>query len=362
MPASPETLEVLAGSRQWWCQQGDLLEFLPTLPEKSVDLIFGSPPYELARTYFENGKNLGIARKTEAWVAWMVEVFKASLRACKGLVAFVVNGQTKNYKWSSGPVLLMADLHRAGINLRKPPCYKRVGIPGSGGPDWLRDDYEFVVCATPEGRLPWSDNTACGHPPKWAPGGEMSHRLANGARVNQWGMRIAEDGGLTATSRGNDGGGDEVTINHRQRRPRKPSHVVVTRERPGTHSQVSTSYDPPTLANPGNVVECIVGGGLMGNRLCHENEAPFPEDLAEFFVRSFAPPNGVCLDPFAGSGTTLAVALRHGRRALGCDLRQSQVDLTGRRIAEELAPKPQKKERRQKVQKGERTLFDEEPE
>ena len=28
-----------------------------------------------------------------------------------------------------------------------------------------------------EGKLPWSDNTACGHPPKWAPGGEMSHRL-----------------------------------------------------------------------------------------------------------------------------------------------------------------------------------------
>jgi hypothetical protein len=29
-------------------------------------------------------------------VAWMVEVYKAALRACKGLVAFVVEGRTKD--------------------------------------------------------------------------------------------------------------------------------------------------------------------------------------------------------------------------------------------------------------------------
>jgi hypothetical protein len=63
----------------------------------------------------------------------------------------------------------VADLHRAGFNLRKPPIFNRVGIPGSGGPDWLRNDYEFIVCTTRTGKLPWADNTACGHPPKWAP-------------------------------------------------------------------------------------------------------------------------------------------------------------------------------------------------
>jgi hypothetical protein len=40
----------------------------------------------------------------------------------------------------------MAALHEAGFKLRKPPIFQRVGIPGSGGPDWLRNDYEFVVC------------------------------------------------------------------------------------------------------------------------------------------------------------------------------------------------------------------------
>ena len=43
---------------------------------------------------------------------------------------------------------------------------------------------------------------------------------------------------------------------------------------------------------------------------------------------------GIVLDPFCGSGTTAAVAEKHGRRWLGIDVRPSQVDLTERRIAE----------------------------
>jgi hypothetical protein len=91
-------------------------------------------------------------------------------------------------------------------------------------------------------------------------------------------------------------------------------------------------YDPPEVANPGNVIGCNAGGGNMGDTLCHENEAPFPETLAEFFVRSFCPPGGVVCDPFSGSGTTGAVAVQWRRRFRGCDLRESQVRLSRKRI------------------------------
>ena len=91
-------------------------------------------------------------------------------------------------------------------------------------------------------------------------------------------------------------------------------------------------YVPPAKANPGNVITCSVGGGRMGSPLAHSNEAPFPESLAEPFVLSFCPPAGTLLDPFCGSGTSLAVAIKHGRRAIGFDIRESQVDLTSRRL------------------------------
>ena len=106
----------------------------------------------------------------------------------------------------------------------------------------------------------------------------------------------------------------------------------MTRVRRG--SRDNGTYSVPVKANPGNVIHCKVGGGLMGSRLAHENEAPYPESLAERFVLSFCPPCGIVLDPFCGSGTTAAVAEKHGRRWIGIDVRPSQVDLTQRRIEE----------------------------
>jgi hypothetical protein len=97
-------------------------------------------------------------------------------------------------------------------------------------------------------------------------------------------------------------------------------------------AEAGKAYNPPPVANPGDVIDCVVGGGNMGHPLCHENEAPFSEKLAEFIIRSFSPPGGVVADCFAGSGTTLAVAVACGRRATGCDLRASQVELTRRRL------------------------------
>ena len=50
--------------------------------------------------------------------------------------------------------------------------------------------------------------------------------------------------------------------------------------------------------------------------------AVFPEELVRIPILSTVPPDGVLLDPFCGSGTTLSVALRHSkvRTAIGIDL------------------------------------------
>lgn len=340
----------------------DCLDWMREQPSDSVDLVFGSPPYEAARTY-----GIGFKLKGQEWVDWMVERIVEMVRICKGLVAMVVEGQTRKFRWSATPALLMADLHRRGIYLRKPPAFSRVGIPGSGGPDFLRNDYEFVVCCT-KGKLPWSDNTAMGHPPKWAPGGEMSNRHVDGRRKNargysgnQWGKY----GGPRGMGNRKANGNIDTSV--------RPSHVhvhtksdgtqvlrenrkVINGHKPGMHARPQ-SYTVPVLANPGNIIKCIVGGGVMGSKLSAENEAPFPERLAEFFVRSFCPPDGTVLDPFSGSGTTARVAQRFGRRFIALDVRQSQCELTARRLAEpERNGKP--KGKRVKPHPAQASLFD----
>ena len=300
----------------------DVLDFLPSLPDDGCDLLMTSPPYERARTY-------GLAGRMpagQAWVDWMVEVVKAAAPKVKGLIAINCEGQTRGYRYSCVPFLLVADLHRAGFNMRKPCVYGRNGIMGGGGPDWLRNDWEPVICVSRKGRLPWSDNTACGHPPKYGPGGPPSHRTVTGDRV-----------GLQTTTRRNRGLAEPqvaAAVAGEIEMPRG-SRLVRTPTSDGTMR--TKLYRPPEKSNPGNVIDCgVVGGGHLGSDLAHENEAPFPLKLAEFFVRSFCPPGGLVLDPFCGSGTTAHAAVIHGRRFVGCDVRESQVELTARRLAEPL--------------------------
>lgn len=502
------TADVLSGKVSWHVEAADCLTFLAALPADSLDLVLFSPPYEKCRTYGIDFKLSG-----QAWVDWMVEVWRLCDRACKGLVACVCEGQTKNFRWSAAPALLMADLHRAGFKLRKPPAFHRIGIPGSGGPDWLRGDTEWIICTT-KGKLPWSDPTAYGHPPKWALGGAMSNRHADGQRKNASASvrckarmgRVIGGKFDSMTSRGANG---ECKIAGGRR---------VSRGHSNGDTETSDSYYPPALANPGNVIQCTqseyeiiqflrefrdatsanpgevvrdlqaairaekvplwylgaaeairskalllaamhggsvgntsgrgkgegegeircsadgqdgemqdlqnderpgaasqgrrsneqskaecrgglpsmpsngaqgdeankgvpdlwqeasfvgfvrgsllplqkawrsaeemleqslrsrclgsdlihckVGGGLMGHRLSHLNEAPFPLSLAAFFVRSFAPPNGIVCDPFLGSGTTLHAAALWVRRFVGCDVRPEQVEIARRRVAD----------------------------
>ena len=314
------TTDVLTGSKSWSCVKSDAIAFLGSLPDDSIDLLLTSPPYLEARTYEESsGQNLG--KSLDEWVSWMVTLVRAASPKVKGLIAINCEGQTKNYRYLPAPILLAADLHRANFNLRKPPIFYRVGIPGSGGnssqheenggsADWFRNDYEPIICVSRPGKLPWADALACGNAPVYSPGGAMSNRLRSGRRVTSQTRRKANgkrvrDGPYTEPETAN------------------PGNVI---------QETYTASEVTAMLGGSEVIHCKVGGGLMGHPLANKNEAPFPTTLASVFIRSFCPPHGVVCDPFSGSGTTCHVSFENGRRFVGCDLRQSQVDLCERRM------------------------------
>jgi hypothetical protein len=330
------------------CVAADAIDFLRQLPEASVDLVFGSPPYMDARTYGINAQ-----RGCEEWVNWMLDVSEAAVRTSKGLVLWVVAGvQRENCYWP-GCEGLAWEWWKRGNHLWRPCVWWKVdadeggtGIPGSGGKQWLRADWEYVLCFKRPGWLPWADNTAMGHEPYYDQvGGEMSNRTAEGQRINErvFGKRGSADNPWGTDGRNGLGGRTKdgkknSRANHTARMKAPAGH-----DKDGVPGRAD-GRPMPKIANPGNVIQCPtddlivkarVGGGHMGNDLCHEGEAPFPEKLAEFFILSFCPPGGTVVDCFSGSGTTAAMCKKHGRNFTGCDLRQSQVDLTLQRLEQE---------------------------
>lgn len=359
--------------------------------DQSVDLTFFSPPYCDARTY-GIGAQRGCIEWVK-WMLGVLGECQRVTKGPVVVVAAGVT-RDRNY-WPACEGLMWEWWKLGGECQLYRPCYwHRVGIPGSGGKDWFRADVEYVMCFKRPGELVWSDNTATGHPPKWGPGGEMSQRLSSGSRVNQWGKVGSKkgmgaknaDGSLKPTGRpshvlvagevskdfaasywanpeqmeaaidregmldaafqpgGNGGyradgsakpryfnGRSQLTKEEKISLGGKPSTKRDAAAQSDGEPMREQIYLPPAKANPGNLLKIIVGGGKMGHDLCHENEAPFPEKLAEHFILSLCPPRGIVLDVCSGSGTTAIVAAKNDRIGIGSDIRFNQCELGAKR-------------------------------
>ncbi|MBP7127335.1 site-specific DNA-methyltransferase [Myxococcota bacterium] len=116
-----------------------------------------------------------------------------------------------------------------------------------------------------------------------------------------------------------------------------------------------------------------------------EHPCPFPEEIPYRLIRLYSYPGDVVLDPFAGSGQTLKVALALGRQAIGYETVGKYVEYALRRVQEPLhlrsmqivarfekvplgAPRmnvprrtPSRKQDGQSRDLGQRNLFDERP-
>jgi len=67
------------------------------------------------------------------------------------------------------------------------------------------------------------------------------------------------------------------------------------------------------------------------------NNHPTVKSLAlmQYLVRLITPPNGVVLDPFAGSGSTLIAAIREGFKYIGIELNEEYIEIAEKRLQAE---------------------------
>jgi len=101
-------------------------------------------------------------------------------------------------------------------------------------------------------------------------------------------------------------------------------------EKNGKRSRSSSTKEPTAGVPMGDVWDIGVLAPVARERTGYPSQKP--EALLDRIVTALSDPGDLVLDPYAGSGTTLAVAAKRGRRFLGLDQSEVAIETTLARL------------------------------
>jgi len=368
----------------WTLYEGDCLEVMKTLPSESVDAIITDPPYELG---FMNKKwdNTGIAYNINLW--------KEALRILKPGGHLLAFGGTRTYhrmacaiedagfeirdciQWLYGSGFPKSmDISKAidkqagakreviGRNPNsRENCNKSNTLYQSGTVG--KTDY-ITAPATPEAkqwegwgtalkpanepivvaRKPISEKTIADNVLKWGTGG-----------INIYGCRIPTDETITNHSRSTesskskgkygDSRAQETHQTQGQKLGRFPANVILDEEagkmldeQSGISKSSGSGYNFETsklhFNDSGGASRFFYVAKASKKERGEGNNHPTvkPVSLIKYLVTLVTPPDGVCFDPFMGSGTTAIACINTNRNYIGFEIDKDYYNLAQKRI------------------------------
>lgn len=246
----------------------DCLEFMKQLPDKSIDLVLTSPPYDNLRTY-----NDTLVWNENIWKNIIKELFR--IIKVGGVCVWIVGDATINGS-------------ETGTSFKQALYFKEIGFNLHDTMIWNKSCFSSV------GSL---QN-------RYAPVFEYMFILSKGfiKTFNPIKDRKNMHGGekCSGTIRNADGSmkpfSKKITINEYGQR------FNIWLQSP--HRQSGIGRHP----------------------------APFPENLAEDHILSWSNENDIVFDPMSGSGTTLKMAMKNNRRFIGCEISEEYCEIIKQRL------------------------------
>ena len=252
---------------EWAIYHGSALEILKAMPAKAVNCVVTSPPYFWLRDYGVEGQ-LGMEASVGDYVRALTEVMNEVRRTlCKDGVAFLVIGDT----FYSGKGMSHG---KDGKSKKRRFGLRAVDKSGGMGLGLQRKSLIGI---------PW--------------------RLVTSLMESGWVLRSS-------------------IIWRRLKRLRE--HVMDRPERSYEYvfllAQSRKYYFNKKALIDKEIEEDMWNIAAQPKSTGGLDTAPFPDELVESCLEAGCPENGIVLDPFVGSGTTVRVANRMGLSALGIDL------------------------------------------
>ena len=259
--------------------EGDCLHVLQGLPDSSVDLIVTSPPYADQRKHTYGGVS------PDQYVEWFLPITRELLRVLKPTGTFILNIKERVVSGERHTYVLelILEMRRQGwlwteeFIWHKKNCY-----PGKW-PNRFRDSWERLLQFNKARQFNMYQEEVMVPMGDWA-----KTRLKNLSTTD----RIRDE------SRVGSGFGKKIE-----------------------------NWLSRSMAFPTNVLNLATE---CSNR---KHSAVFPEALPEWFIKLFTQEGETVLDPFMGSGTTLRVAKRMGRNAIGIEIQPEYVELARNELA-----------------------------
>ncbi|HOJ02876.1 MAG TPA: site-specific DNA-methyltransferase [Bacteroidota bacterium] len=245
---------------------GDCREVLKGIECNSVDLVVTSPPYADQRRNTYGGIH------PDQYVEWFLPTSEELLRVLKPTGTFILNikekvvaGERSTYVME----LILAMRKQGWLWTEEFIWHKKNCYPGKW-PNRFRDAWERLLQFNKDKKFSMYQEAVMVPMGDWA-----KSRLKN----------LSDTDKIRDNSRVGSGFGKNIS-----------------------------NWLERTMAYPSNVLHLATE---CGNK---NHSAAFPEELPEWFMRLFTKEGDTVLDPFMGSGTTVVVGSRMGRKSIGIEI------------------------------------------
>jgi len=257
----------------------DCLIGMKRIPDKSIDMILTSPPYDNLRDYNNE-------------VTWNFEKFK---EIAKELFRITKPGGV--VVWVVGDATIKGS--ETGTSFRQALYFKEIGFN-------IHDTmiYQKDACPFPETNryYPMFEYMFV-----FSKGKPKTVNLIADKPNKKYGEKVA-----SSTQRQPDGKTVKVSANKTD-----PTRTVKKYGVRGNVWQYSPGYNKSTK-----------------DKYAYKHSAIFPEQLAQDHILSWSNEGDIVLDTMAGSGTTLKMAIKNNRNYIGFEISKEYVDIINKRIDE----------------------------
>src|SRR5262245_21542197 len=321
--------EVLSNQRPWWIAVGDALEQLRLLPDGCVQCCVTSPPYFGLRDYGVAGQ-IGLEPTLDAYVAALVRVFAEVRRVLHPSGTLWLNlgdsygsGEIGRHDSVQGRTIQGRPMTAKFSAREQRPRSTGMKPKDLLGVPWavafaLRDAGWWIRSAITWVKTACMPESVTDRPTSAT---EMIFLLSRAERYyyDAEAVREQNQGGLPW------GRGDVASRKHAGENGHGAGRLGAT------SMLNSASYEQEVAYRTQG--RNLRNAWILGPEPLTENHyAAFPSEIPRRAILAGSRVGDVVLDPFAGSGTTVLVAQRLGRRALGIELSPTYAAMARRRI------------------------------